>query len=68
MNIISRKLPEALLLLSPLGRALTAPLRGKRPPNAVREVNLEEFSIHLQRDIGLFDGHATPHRHVRRDY
>ena len=58
MNMFSQSLPKLMLALAPLGRILAMPFR-PGPPR-IPYADLAEFSDHMQRDIGLRDGHATP--------
>lgn len=65
MNITTRKLPKSLMFFAPIRRALQSSF-GMSQTVPPRPFSLEELSTHLQRDIGLMDGHATPERHAKR--
>jgi hypothetical protein len=62
MNMISGNFPRLFAVLAPFGRALLKPLKPRSPRSAVRVTDIADIPMHMQRDIGLMDGHATPSR------
>lgn len=62
MNMTSENFPRLFAVLAPFGRVLLKPLKTRSRRPGVYLTHISEIPTHMQRDIGLLDGHETPSR------